>query len=296
MRVLVTGATGFIGSHLLYCAPPEHELWGVNLNLSPQNSSARLLRFDLRDPIALSASVRGVRPAIVIHTAGSSRLAFCEDHPTAAWEMTSMVTETVVEECRHQKIRLIFLSSDMVFDGSSGNYCETDAPHPINFYGTTKLAAEDRVLSLNNLGVILRINLTYGRPLHQGHSFSEEILQTIHRGEKYPLFEDQRRSFLSVRNLCQAIWEIAGNDFSGLLHIGGSESCNRYQFGLKLAERTGGDSKLLIRTSLKTVPRLNLQPPDNTFDISLAAGILKTCLLDLDEGLALEYPEAHLKI
>jgi dTDP-4-dehydrorhamnose reductase len=138
--------------------------------------------------------------------------------------------------------------------------------------------------------VIARVNLVYGRPRWGGGSFSEEVIRTVQSGKPYPLFADQRRSFISVQNLAACLWEIATEDFSGILHLGGAESADRVAFAAKLARRTALDSALLIPSSTEAAPMGVRYPRDNTFDLTLVQRVLKTPLLDLDAGLALEYP------
>ena len=137
---------------------------------------------------------------------------------------------------------------------------------------------------------MVRVNLTYGPPATGGSSFSEEVIDTVRSGHPYHLFADQFRSFISVQNLAQCVWEIASNDFSGLIHLGGSEPTDRVTFARKLADQVGLDADLLIPiTSGVASPEIPY-PKNNTFDLSLASDIMKTPLLDLDEGLAIEYP------
>jgi dTDP-4-dehydrorhamnose reductase len=178
----------------------------------------------------------------------------------------------------------------MVFDGSKGNYSEKDKPAPINFYGWSKLSAEHSVARMGKQGVIVRISNLYGRPAIGGSSFSEEVIQTIRKGHPYKLYADQYRSFMSVKNLAECIWEIASNDFGGLLHLGGLEAVNRVSFAHKLADRIDLDRALLKSSCGGVGPQGLPYPRNNTFDLTLAQSVLKTPLLDLDTGLSLEYP------
>ena len=91
------------------------------------------------------AVVEGIRPDVIIHCAAYSRVSFCEAAPTSAWEINSLATAALAALCIEKNIRLVLLSSDMVFNGEKGDYKESDFPDPITFYGWTKLAAERRV-------------------------------------------------------------------------------------------------------------------------------------------------------
>lgn len=290
MRVLVTGASGFIGGHLFHTAPPGWEVWGIHLNSTSFADTSRILRVDLRNQESLRAILDGIKPDAVIHCAAFSRVAFCENAPTAAWEMNSRVTALLSALCTERMIRLIFLSSDMVFDGRKGHYSERDNPNPINFYGWTKLAAERQVASMGDRYVIARVNLTYGPPLEGGTSFSEEIVETVRAGQPYHLYADQSRSFMSVQNLAQCLWELAESDFCGILHLGGSEATDRVTFARNLAHQVGLDLDPLIPITSKIASPEIPYPRNNTFDLSQALNVLKTPLLGLDAGLAIEYP------
>ena len=290
MRVLITGVSGFIGGHLYARPPADWEVWGTHLNSLMDSDGARMLRVDLRDPAALQAVMHGVKPDLVIHAAAYSRVRFCEHAPTAAWETNTWVTTSLCEICLKQNARLIFLSSDMVFDGEKGNYSENDRPNPINFYGWTKLAAERRVADLGDQAVIARVNLTYGPASTGGMSFSHEVIETVQAGKPYYLFADQFRSFMSVQNLADCLWELAHGDFSGIIHLGGAEPTDRYSFGLKLAQRVRLNADLLLPSSAGSAGFDQGYPRNNTFDLTLASQVLKTPLLGLDDGLLREYP------
>jgi dTDP-4-dehydrorhamnose reductase len=290
MRVLITGVSGFIGSHLFCNHPDNVEIWGTYLDSQAIGDAARMLRVDLRDPFSVERILDGVQPDVLIHCAAYSQVALCEKAPTAAWEVNSRVTADIARLCAARNVRLVFLSSDMLFDGTKGNYRETDDPNPINFYGWTKFGAERRILEQHSDAVIVRVNLTYGAPFNGGHSFSQEVIETVRSGNPYYLFSDQYRSFISVKNLAECLWELASAKFVGILHLGGPEAADRVTFARKLADRVGLNTDLLIPVTAEQVHPQVPYPKNNTFDLSLAQSLLKTPLLSLDEGLALEYP------
>ncbi len=292
MRVLITGASGFIGGHLFHSCPSGWDAWGTYFEASLKPPSSRCLRLDLKDHRATIETLETIQPDLILHAAAYSRTAFCEKNPELARELNVAAVANLAHFCAGRKIRLIFLSSDMVFDGTRGSYSETDPPHPINVYGETKLEAERFVLELEDMGTVVRLNLVYGKPRFGGDSFSEEVIRTVRLNQPYYLFMDQYRSFLSVRNLAQVLWEIVEIGFTGLIHLGGSESADRYSFALALSRRVHLDQSLFI--PIKTAQRpdpIGAFPLRNTFDISKAKTLLKTRLLNLEEGLALEYPD-----
>ncbi len=290
MRILITGASGFIGGRLFYSAPSGCEVWGTYFDTPNPVDSARLLPVDLRNQVVIETVLQGIKPDIVIHCAAYSRVSFCEREPSAAWVMNTRAVMGLAVLCGQRGIRLVFLSSDMVFDGEKGSYRESDRPNPINFYGRTKQAAERRIKDFIRSAAIIRVNLVYGKPMAGGSSFSEEVIREVQSGRPYQLFADQSRSFISVQNLSQCIWEIALSDYSGLIHLGGSEPANRVTFAEKLAAQVGLDRQLLIpKTAEELSPEISY-PKNNTFNISLAQKTLKTPLLNLTDGLKLEYP------
>ncbi|MBU1652402.1 SDR family oxidoreductase [bacterium] len=290
MRILITGVSGFIGGHLLAASPEQHEVWGTYLENKPSHDPARVLRVDLRNSVSTLAIVDGIKPDIIIHCAAHAKISFCESSPGVAWEMNSRVTADLAALCEEQEIRLVFMSSDMLFDGIKGQFSEADPPNPLNFYGWTKLGAERRIRDCDGNSVIVRVNLTYGAPLNGGYSFSAEVIDAVKAGKPYHLYADQFRSFISVKNLSQCIWELALSDFTGIIHLGGAEATNRVAFAHKLAERLRLDESLLLATTAEAAAPQIPYPKNNTFDLHLAQKLLKTPLLDLEEGLALEYP------
>lgn len=290
MRALITGISGFIGGHLCLSAPRQWDVWGTFCKTPLEGGYPRLLHLDIRNFDAVQSVLSEIHPDLLIHCAAHSRVSFCEQFPQTARETNTLATTQISDLCRNNRIRLLFLSSDMVFDGTKGEYSEQDAPSPINVYGRTKHDAERHLLQTNENAVVIRANLVYGKPALKGASFSEEVITTVNRGQPYYLYADQFRSFISVKNLVQCIWEIVSLDFRGVIHLGGSEPANRVTFAQKLAKQVGLDMRLLIPSSAEErVPKI-IYPKRNTFSLNLVHRLLKTPLLDIDTGLALEYP------
>ncbi|TKJ41810.1 hypothetical protein CEE37_04375 [candidate division LCP-89 bacterium B3_LCP] len=292
MRILITGASGFIGGTLYCSSPDKYDVWGTYHQSPVKTGDSQFIELNLLDYIETTNVLNSVNPDVIIHCAALSKVSFCQNHPSSAWDLNNKATEHLVKLINDDIIntRLIFLSSDMVFNGQKGDYCESDQPDPINLYGQTKLAAEEHVARLGAKGTVLRLNLVYGRPVMGGSSFSEEVIHVVKSGKPYHLFVDQHRSFMSVKNLTRCIWEVVASDFHGVLHLGGNEPADRVIFAYKLARKAGLNTSLLLTSNNQGGGRDVPYPKNNTFDLSLAKSLLKTRLLAIDDGLDLEYP------
>jgi dTDP-4-dehydrorhamnose reductase len=287
-RLLVTGATGFVGSHLLYRARFHWKVYGTfktNRNAPPW---AETMCFDLATDNP-SMLLETASPDRVVHTAAIARTAACHQDPDTALLVNTKGTERLAAACAARQIPLIFLSTDMVFDGENPPFSEESIPNPQTVYGKTKLEAEEAVRDKSPDATIVRSNLVYGHGIGWGSSFSEHILEDLEKDGSVMLFEDQYRSPISVRNLVNALLEIIENPPRRLLHVSGPERVSRHQFGSKLA-RIMGISPERVQPNKLADRRTDIQyPVDTSFDINLATSILNTRLLGIEEGLELEY-------
>jgi dTDP-4-dehydrorhamnose reductase len=230
-----------------------------------------------------------VRPHVVIHCGAWSNLDQCEQQRESAFRINVEGTSVLADACAGSGVRLIFTSSDMVFDGERGNYDESDKTRPINFYGETKLLAEEKIQSICTDYVIVRVALVYGKPVTQGNSFSEKILSRFQKNTSMSLFRDQFRTPVWVQTVAEALLELADHSYSGVLHVAGSEKVDRYKFGLTLAEIRQYSSNLCKPVCMSELQTTAPRPKDVSLNISLAKQILKTCFIGYREGLAHDY-------
>jgi dTDP-4-dehydrorhamnose reductase len=287
-RILITGATGFIGSHLAY---RSRHLWTVYGTFHSHRNTPpwiQAIPFDLAvdNPSVLLDTMY---PDRVVHTAAISKTEACHRDPDAAIRVNVRGSERLAAACATRKIPLIFISTDMVFDGVNPPYSETSIPNPQTHYGKSKLAAEEAVRAKIPDATIIRSNLVYGRGLGWGTSFSEHIIASLKKEGSVTLFEDQYRSPISVRNLADVLLEMVENPANKLLHISGPDRISRLEFGKRLAEVKGLESQNIKGNRMADLPLEIPFPADTSFDISLAKSLINTRLLGIEDGLRLEY-------
>jgi dTDP-4-dehydrorhamnose reductase len=215
----VTGAGGLIGSHLIKTAPPSWRVRGLTRD-----------ELDICNARAVEQQFRLDRPDAIIHCAAISKVQQCDDNPDQARKVNTDAVVTLAGIAA--EIPFIFFSTDLVFDGTKGNYVETDKPNPLSIYGETKIAAERAVLDNPNHTVI-RTSLNAGHSPSGDRAFNEQMRAAFKSGRTLSLFEDEFRCPIPAEFTARAIWDIVGEP--GLFHLCGAERLSRYQIGQLLA-------------------------------------------------------------
>ena len=278
--VWITGAGGLIGSYLVRSAP----------GFVPDARVRALTRecLDLTDFSAVRAEFHRQQPHLVIHCAALSKSTECEADPSLARRLNVEVTALLAELAAG--IPLIFLSTDLVFDGRTGNYEESAATNPLGVYAETKVAAEQIVLANPN-HTIIRTSLNGGTSPTGDRGFNELMRRSWRAGQTLRLFTDEFRSPVSAEVTARAIWELAALDRPGVYHVAGSERLSRWQIGRLLAARWPQLEPRLEAASLKEyrgVPRA----PDTSLNCAKAQKLLSFRLPGLTEWLAAHPEEA----
>ena len=283
--LLISGVSGLLGGHIAVTALPEYEVVGLYFQHPCELAGVKGYSIDITDKSLLYALLDEVRPSCIIQSAALTNLDYCEENKHQADIVNTHSVEILAQWAKRNHSRLIFVSSDMVFDGESGYYTETDIPEPINYYGKTKLRAEAIIRDALDNYVIARSALIYGSAITNGSSFSDWIIRRLEAQECVPLFTDQYRTPIMVKNLAAALVELANNDYTGTLHLGGSERVDRYNFGVTLANLLNYNISLLEKRKMKSVKSAAPRPRDVSFDIKKAQQVLTTRLLDITAGL-----------
>jgi dTDP-4-dehydrorhamnose reductase len=254
----------------------------------PDASVAALTRerLDLTDFSAVRAEFGRQKPRLVIHCAALSRSPECEANPALARklnvEVTALLTELAAE------IPFVFLSSDLVFDGSTGHYDETAAVNPLSVYAATKVAAE-QILLANPNHTIIRTSLNGGTSPTGSRGFNEQMRRAWQAGQTLKLFTDEFRSPIPAEVTASAIWELAALNKPGLYHVAGRERLSRWQMGQLLAARRPELQPKIVPGSLKEyvgAPRA----PDTSLNCAKAQSLLSFRLPGLTEWLT-AHPE-----
>ena len=265
MRILVTGASGLLGLNLALEATKEHTVFGQVNSHAIQTQEFQTLAADLLAPGAIENLLDRTQPDWVIHCAALAVLDACEADPARARQLNSEVPRKLAGYVARGGARLLYVSTDAVFDGQRGGYSEEDAPNPLSVYARTKLEGERAVAKANPQALIARVNL-FGWSLTGKRSLAEFFFYNLQAGNPLRGFTDVYFCPLLVNDLTYLFLRMLGLGLSGLYHTVSSQCLSKYDFGVALARRFGLNESLISPTSIEAAgmkaarsPRLTLR-------------------------------------
>lgn len=290
MKVLVTGANGFLGFYLCKkLLDIGHEVVATsrgNCRL-PFNGTIGFsyLPLDLASEDQSSTIIRQVSPDYIIHAAAMGKPDECEEKKELATQINSMGTFNLLQAASEKKIPFNYISTDFVFDGVAGNYSEDAIRNPINHYGKTKLEAENWVEKYSSEWSIVRTVLVYGKPMTGRSNLLSIVHEKLNRGETYQVVDDQVRTPTFVEDLVTGIISMMDKRAQGVFNICGEEVLTPYQMAISTANFLGLDASLLIRTLSSNFNQPARRPLITGLQIEKARSILGFSPSNFEEGL-----------
>jgi dTDP-4-dehydrorhamnose reductase len=293
--VLVTGASGFLGSNLaLHCASEGYSVWGSYLSQPFELKGVTPRKLDVCRPDMIKALLDEAKPDFVFHLAAMSKPDDCAKDPAAARQINVQGSKLLAEACAQSGAKLVFSSSDLVFDGSKPMAKEEDEARPLGAYGKSKLDAEKAILAVEGArAAAVRTVLMYGWGRAQGRSFAENWIKSLLTQQPLKTFSDQYRCPVLADDLCSALLDIAEKDLRGVFHAAGPERMNRYDFAKKLALEFALDPNLVQATSVKDFFFDDPRPAEATLSIAKLKAAIGYNPLGVDAGLKRMHEKLH---
>jgi dTDP-4-dehydrorhamnose reductase len=285
MKILVTGASGLLGSKVAELALSEgYEVYSA-YNQHPIYYGSPI-KVDLTDLDSCRRVFENVRPEAVVHSAALTNVDLCEVEKETAWRINVHGTELVARLCKEFNCFMVFVSTDYVFNGERGLYSEEDQPDPINHYGYTKLKAEEVVRSTLNNYCIVRTSVIFGsKPAAGKINFALWVLENLKQKRKINVVVDQINSPTLNTNLAEAILEILDSKLSGLYHVSGATPISRYDFACLLAEEFRLEKGLIQPTTSDKINWVAKRPRNASLNVEKAQRSLKKKPLDIHDAI-----------
>lgn len=268
-KLLVTGASGFLGWHLSNFASENYDVYGTYYQNSVESDQFKLIKVDITDFKPLRQLFTQIKPDGIIHTAALSKPNFCQTHPSESYTVNVEASVNIARLCAELEIPLAFTSTDLVFDGLNPPYNEKSPVSPICIYGKHKTIAESKMLEIYPQTAICRMPLMFGQATPRANSFLQGFLGILQQGKQLSLFTDEYRNPVSANSACEGLL-LSLAKVSGRIHLGGRERISRYEFGLLMAEIFGFSRELITASKQKDVAMPAPRSPDVSMNSSLA--------------------------
>lgn len=233
MKVLIIGASGLVGSNCLrYFKQKEIECVGTYFSYEAKNT----VFFDtlnLNNPD--NFDVASHKPDVILHCGALTHVDYCEHHEAESHEKTVHSTNNMIALAKELNAKLVFISTDYIFDGANGPYDEDALPNAISIYGKHKLEAEQAVIAADSNNIVIRITNVYGDE-ERGKNFVLRIIEQVFEQQKLTLRlpVDQYATPINAFDIARCLYLLLTDRKSGVYNIAGTDYMNRVQLALTI--------------------------------------------------------------
>ena len=261
MKLLVLGGSGLIGHAIVKKSKNEFDVlttyYRNSVAIDNVNSFECYFPNDLDK---LEEVVKKEKPDVIVNTIGYSNIDFCESNKNNTEMLHVETTERICNICESNDSKQIFLSSDYVFDGEKGDYSENDIPNPVNFYGLSKLKAEQLILK-NPINTVIRTSVIYDWDYRA--RFFNSVIKNLQNNQEFKATTDVYNSVTLLDNLVESIFKVIKLDQNGIFHVVDSTCMNRYEFAKIIAKKFQLDEKLIKTVSVQDDSKNIAKRPKN---------------------------------
>jgi dTDP-4-dehydrorhamnose reductase len=285
-RVLIIGASGRIGKEIYKIFDNDiNKLFFNVFGTYCNHPLSELEKLDITDIESVKNLINKIKPEIVIHAAGMVYPIKCEENKKLAWKINVIGTKNLLECCKDIGSKIVYISTDYVFDGKNNPYDELDQTNPLNYYGQTKLESEKLILSINEY---LIIRTAWVNDVEKNSSsFIMQVINSLKNNEVFSVPFDQYGSPTITSNLSEIIFELIQKNQKGIFHVTGLTYIDRYNFAIKIAEVFLLNRKLIKKISTAELNQKIKRPLEVNLDLKKLKSIITTKIFSLDEQLDL---------
>jgi len=286
LKVLVTGLSGLLGKAIYYEGKKFFEIFGTSFKKVFEYGDLRSFRVDVRDRKSIEDLVVSIKPDLIIHAAAVTDVDSCEREKGYAYDVNVNGSNNILDAARKSSSKLVYISSDYIFDGRVGCYKEDDVPNPVNYYGWTKLRGE--MLSLEyDKSLAVRASI-YGFNPNGTREGLESIIEKVRRGLLIEAPYNMYNSIVSANTLSRIVCRLILENANGVYNIGLRQRISRYDFMEKFFSTFGLPKGSLVPVSYEDYQagKIAIRPRDVSLNTDKLVADFGIVVPTIDEDLS----------
>lgn len=289
-KILLTGANGLLGQKVAELFRSETSFELILTDLQENAFEPRgfdYFQMDITKKEDVKESVKKYLPSVIINCAAYTNVDGCETERELSWRVNVDAVKHFIIASRINALKIVHISTDYIFDGKSGNYTETSKPNPLSYYGKSKLAAENALLSSGIDFAIVRTMVLYGTGRNLRPNFVTWLINMLAEKNTVRIVDDQFGMPTIIDDLGWGLVKIVELDKSGIYNICGSEYLSRYEFAVKIANVFRLNENLVMPVKTSDLNQAAARPMNSSFILLKASTDLGIKPLNVTEGLSL---------
>jgi dTDP-4-dehydrorhamnose reductase len=266
--VLIVGGSGFLGTQLALKLRDQFKVFATYHKHTTRIPGVSFIPFDVSKKDWIKRVIFTAQPEVVIYVAGNPNLDWCSEHTIESEKVHLDGPSTLAIITGMIQPRFIFLSNPYVFDGTQGNYHESDVVLPMSVLGRMKSGAENVIRSKCSNYIILRCSPIIGRGNGKNLSMMDRLRMALERNHRFEASDQEYHGFVPIQGFLEVMGKLIESGMKNkIIHYGGLTKITPYEFAKLFAERFGYDTSLIAPKARVKNP-LFIDPNMN-FDYSL---------------------------
>lgn len=262
MKFFITGGSGLLGERFAAVTNDDNELL-LSHNSNPTKNT---IKCDITDQQEVEKVLQREQPDVIMHCAAMTNVDLCEDKTDLAYKINGNGTGNIAKAAEKIGAKVIYVSTDFVFDGNRGYYKENDEVNPLGIYAKSKYDGEVQLQKYSTNWAIARVSVLYGW-LEKRQNFTTWVIDQLRQKNQINIVTDQVNSPTLADNAAEAMIEIANQDKTGIFHTAGNDAINRFDFTLKIAEAFDLDSSLINPITSNEFKQKAPRPRDSSLSV-----------------------------
>ncbi len=261
-KIFITGATGYLGQNISQILKRKFYIYkGLNKQKIIKSNE---IKCNLRNLGKVKNFLQLNNIKFLIHCAGITDIELCEKNKKKCKNINYYFTKRLVDICKSLNIKMVYISSDHLFDGRSSFKDEKQKTKPLNEYAKLKILSEKYIKKNFKNHLIIRTNFFGTSKLGIKKNFPQKIINALKKGKKIYIFDDVYFSPISIVKLSKIIYKLIKLKAKGTFNVSSDERISKYLYALKIAKKINLNKKLIIKSSIKDKfkKKLVLRPLD----------------------------------